>query len=76
MAKDVFSKAMDSLQSSVGKAFDRARSSNGASNDSDLSLYEALQPQDFEALAQKFGPDTVVDYVKSMEAKRMTQKGG
>ncbi len=76
MAKSPFSTAMDSMQRSVGKAFDNVRSSNGVSNDPDLSIYNALQPADFEALAQKFGPDTVVDYVKAMEAKRISQKGG
>jgi hypothetical protein len=58
------------MQGIASKAFDTARTQVGKTSDADLQMYEQLQPEQFEKLVEKFGPDSVVSYIKAMEAKR------
>jgi hypothetical protein len=42
--------------------------------DRNIQIYNKLKPQDFEVLEQRFGPDQTMNYIRTMEARRMRQR--
>lgn len=68
----------DKLQRAVAKNFDRiaAVAVADTDNDPDLQTYEGLTPQAFSAISAKYGPDNLVKYVKTMEARRLKKRAG
>jgi hypothetical protein len=42
--------------------------------DEDLAIYRKLSPPHFDRLANEFGFDSVGQYIKEMEAKRMRRE--
>jgi hypothetical protein len=43
-------------------------------NDEELSVYMKLAPEHFQQLSNEFGFDSVSQYIKDMEAKRLRRK--
>jgi hypothetical protein len=39
--------------------------------DNQLQVYNSLTPKDFGTMMTKFGADNVMDYIKTMEGKRL-----
>jgi hypothetical protein len=60
-SKDAFTKGMDMMSKTLGIGTDPA-----------LSFYQQLQPQDFTTIQNKWGKPGVINYIKSMESKRMS----
>lgn len=56
-------------------ALSRGRRVTGQQMDEDLMIYERLKPQDFGALAERYGQENVVKYIKTMTARKVTQNG-
>lgn len=57
----------------AGRALDRANHITERKSNP-LSLYEKLQPVQFDIIAQVYGQDALLRYIKTMEAKRMRGK--
>lgn len=43
----------------------------GPEKDDDLDIYEKLQPSDFPKLIEKYGEESVMSYIKHMEARKI-----
>lgn len=41
-----------------------------------LELYEKMQPEDFTKIAEKYGLNNTIDYIKTMEAMKLGGKNG
>ena len=70
MAKNLFAP----LDRAAAQAMKRQDKMVGAPSDPDLARYEQLGPNDFATIAKVYGPDNLIRYIKTMEARRM--KGG
>ena len=71
--KNVLTRATESLDRSLGKAFENSHKMVGVPVDPDVRLYNKLQPEDLRKLEKTFGRDTVVDYVKEMESRKILE---
>lgn len=65
--KDGFS----DLSKATSDALNGIRKASGVTTDRDVIRYESLQPMDFEKMAQDFGQDSVFNYIKEMEIRRL-----
>lgn len=45
---------------------------NKPQTDNMVDQYMKLKPSDFKTLMEKYGEEPVINYIKTMEAKRMT----
>ena len=69
-----------SLSSGFNKSRHAAKSALNMSSritgkaDSTLSMYEKLRPAQFDIIAQVYGQDGLLRYIKTMEAKKMKGK--
>lgn len=66
---------LDKLEKSVSKAFDRVASQGGPVQNPELSLYEHMTPEVMNVIAEVYGPDNLVKYIQTMEARRMKDGG-
>ena len=71
MAESRYSKTVSKLRWASGKAMENIRSVAGSSNDSDLAIYNRLTPNEFKMLGEKYGQDSLISYIKHMEAKKV-----
>ena len=63
----------------IGKAVPRAFNAMDTAirhgrDDKDTELYNSLDVSDLEAIAQKYGADSLVNYIEEMEKRKL--KGG
>ena len=65
---------MVQLSGAVGEALKGIRKASGVATDPDLIRYNNFKPEDFEQMAQEFGQDNVMDYIKEMELRRLGAK--
>jgi len=61
------------MQKVGSKAFQTVTKVSGSS-DPQVDMYKKLTPREFDAIAQQFGDNGLVEYVQAMEAKIL--KGG
>lgn len=66
--------AFDKMSNAARTVFDRVAKSANREVDPDLMIYEELKPEDFDEIMKTYGVENTVDYVKSMEYKRLTKK--
>ena len=68
--------AMDANANVFGKAANLIadKLSGTPKIDTELSTYQKLLPADFDDLNREFGFDSVSQYIRSMEARRMRRK--
>lgn len=71
MAESRYSKTISKLRWASGKAMESIRSLTGSSNDSDLAIYSRLTSNEFKMLGDKYGQDSLIAYIKNMEAKKV-----
>lgn len=60
------------LRAAAKSALDNVAKISGQNNDPNLRIYGLLQPEDFNEIVKKFGPDRTTDYIQAMETKKMT----
>ncbi len=65
---------VDEVKAAAREAVQEMRGYLGQPADPDLRLYQKLQPADFQAILQQYGPENLAQYVQTMEARRL--KGG
>ncbi len=70
MKKNVF----DIMHSATQKAFARMDKATGRESDPALRIYNQLRPEHFTELMKKFGEPEVIQYIQTMESKRMGGK--
>lgn len=70
--------SVNMLRNATKAALGRTKSIMGDSNgeDKQLKIYEKLRPQDFDQLANLYGGDGVLRYIRHMEAKRLAKTNG
>jgi hypothetical protein len=61
----------DKLNTATRSAFDRVGNVTGGENDPDLSIYSTLAPQDFTNLMKEYGEEDVLNYIRTMESKKV-----
>jgi len=71
MKKNSLAKAIEGTQRSVSEAFGMARDTSGVPRDENLYRYNQLKTEHFEALVEKHGLESVIEYIKTMESRRM-----
>lgn len=76
MPKSMLKDALDGKIAATKTALTRVRSNTGQETDTDLEIYSSLKPEDFTAIAERYGPDNVLRYIRKMETARMTRKEG
>lgn len=66
------------LRTATKSALGRTRKIMGGSNSDDkqLKIYSRMRPQDFNQLAELYGGEGVLRYIRHMEAKRITSSNG
>lgn len=62
---------MSRMHTATRKAFSRVSQTAGIPIDPSLRLYKSLTKDDFQKIAQQFGADKTMDYIRTMEAKQM-----
>ena len=60
------------LADATGQALRGIRKASGMTTDPDVMRYESFQPSDFAKMAQDYGEDSVFNYIKEMEVKRLS----
>lgn len=68
-----FYDALHARKSAVTGAVNQGRKLLGVSTNADIRVYNKLTEADFADLAVKFGPEATMDYIKTMEAKRLQE---
>lgn len=63
--------AIDRNKKATGQAMNRIYKLTDQPQDKDVRVFARLNANDLQQLAQKWGQDVVIDYVTTMEAKRM-----
>lgn len=63
------------IEKGVHQAFMRVNRLFNESGNRDLSIYENLDIRDLQALADIYGQEQVLDYIRTMETKRMLGEG-
>ena len=66
-----YSNAVSKLRWAAGKAMENVRTVTGGSNDNELSIYNRLSSDEFKLIGEKYGQDGLIQYIKTMEAKKM-----
>ena len=51
--------------------FDRSMKRAGVETNPDVMLYNTLKPEDFNQLSKVYGQNTIMDYIRDMESKRL-----
>lgn len=64
----------DRVLKATGSALDRAANSAGGETDRNLMLYEKMDRGKFELLIRKYGQESVMGYIKTMEARKMNKR--
>ena len=64
-------KATDVMRSATKKAFDQATQVLGKPVDPELIIYQKLNADAFVELMKRYGETDVLDYIRTMEARRM-----
>jgi hypothetical protein len=70
----MLSEAVEQARLAAREAAKQARTVLGATNDPDLMLYNKMTPEKFEQIKAEYGPDALMDYIDTMERKRMGGK--
>ncbi len=73
MAKTGFDKATDRIGRALDRVGARVDRIVGTKVDTDLVFYENLKPEDFQSLTNQYGADSVAQYVKEMEIRRLKE---
>ena len=60
------------LADATKEALHRIRKASGMTTDKDIMVYESFKPEDFDTLTQLYGEDSVLEYIREMELKRLT----
>ena len=68
----VLTKSVSRVRSAAKTAFARNRNLIGGARDKQIQTYEKLKNTDFNALAELYGGENVIGYIKAMEAKKLT----
>lgn len=71
MKKATVTSVFDRGIKNTTSAFDRSMKRLGIQTDEDVALYESLEPGMFKNLSEKFGEENVLEYIRSMESKRL-----
>lgn len=66
----ILGKQFNSMRKAARVAIDRTQKITGSGN-SPISLYEKLTPIHFDIIAQVYGQDNLIKYVRTMEAKKL-----
>jgi len=72
---NISDKIFKTMERATRSAFDRVGQVSGSESDPDLSLYQSLVPQDFAKLMEDYGENEVLDYIKTMEGRRVMKNG-
>lgn len=67
--------AFGRLRGAARSAFDRTSRTSGQPADPDLKLYNTLGEQEFQRIAQQYGQDKTIEYIRKMEARKMITGG-
>jgi len=65
-----FAEYTEQLHSAVARGAAQLKKTIGGQVDQDLKLYERMTPKAFDLIRQKYGEDALVEYIKTMEAKK------
>jgi hypothetical protein len=74
MRKVTVTSAFDRTVDLTSKALKRSMKRSGIETDPALLLYNKLTKDDLSDLANLYGEDDVMDYVKTMESKRLFRR--
>lgn len=61
----------DRINKIIPAAFDSVTRAARPNADADVDLYDSLDESDFVAIASKYGGDEMVNYVESMERRKL-----
>lgn len=61
----------DNINKIMPIAFESVKRAVRPNADADVDLYDSLDESDFIAIANKYGGDGMVDYVESMEKRKL-----
>lgn len=53
-------------------AFQNMRKASDVTTDPDLIRYNSFKPEDFAQMMQDFGEESVLEYIREMELKRLS----
>lgn len=67
--------AIGRLRGAAKTALTRSRKVAGGQMDEDLMIFERLKPEQLKGLEQVYGQEAVIQYVKTMAAKKVKQNG-
>lgn len=73
---NTFGERLNMLRDATKSSFDNLKAATGQETDPELVQYSKLKAKDFDTLTQQFGIETVTEYIKNMEHKKMTKTGG
>lgn len=74
--KNLIKSALNRKMKATKQAFSNVRSNSGQQTYRPLELYEKLKPEDFSKIAEKYGINNTIDYIKTMEAIKLGGKNG
>lgn len=74
-SKHPFRVMVDDIKAGAKQAAAEMKQAMGQPTDPDLSLYNRLSQSDFEAIRAQHGDEGLLEYIQSMESKRL-QGGG
>ncbi len=74
MKRRTLSQSIDQARSATSNAFNQTATMAGVSNDPDVRLYERLSQDDLMQLSQKYGLNQMIEYIRTMESKRMGRR--
>jgi len=63
---------MTQLANATGEALRGIRKASGMTTDRELMQYNSFKPEDFDAMSQMYGHDSVLEYIREMELRRLT----
>ena len=63
--------SFDRMANAVGRGIEQMKRSYGIEPDPDVRAYNALQPDDFDAIAREFGMEQTSQYIEDMERRRI-----
>ena len=62
---------MQKMAGAAKTAFDRVASVTGNDESPDVRVYKRLKENDFQVIADRYGAEATVDYIRKMEARSM-----
>jgi hypothetical protein len=71
MSDNIMKKVINRAQKATDKAVERSMNLAGTTSDPDVLFYNSIKPEEFDAIASRFGVNETMEYIQDMESRRI-----